>query len=214
VLNPRLGRTGLDLVMFSDIIFYELTYNLSTLWQAMRRVWRLGQSHPVTTTFLVYAGTAEAAGLAWMGAKMKAGMVMYGDNATGALVDETDEDEEDLRREMIRHALQGQSYEALGEVVSLFTDSQQRVPVAVPMSPIGLSTATSPRLTIFDLLLAQARGKVQVSREMSPKLRVVSTSGLQRQCSSTRWLGLSHESTRPIVCVGETLVLPSNDLIP
>ena len=107
-------RTGLDLVLFSDIIFYELTTNLSTLWQAMPRVWRLGQAQSVTTTFLVYAGTTEAASLAWMGAKMKAGMVMYGDNAAGALVDETDEDEDDLRREMIRHALQGKSYEALG----------------------------------------------------------------------------------------------------
>ena len=45
----------------------------------------------------------------WMGVKMKAGMVIYGDNAAGALVDETDEDDDDLRREMIRHALQGQA---------------------------------------------------------------------------------------------------------
>ncbi len=144
LVNPRLVRTGLDLIMFSHIIFYELTYNLCTLWQAMRRVWRLGQAKPVTTTFLVYAGTAEAAGLAWMGAKMKAGLVMYGDNAAGALVDETDEDEEDFRREMIRHALQGKSYEALGDVVNLFTEPQQRIPVAVTTSPTGSPTAASP----------------------------------------------------------------------
>jgi hypothetical protein len=179
LVNPRLVRTGLDLVMFSDIIFYELTYNLSTLWQAMRRVWRLGQSNPVTTTFLVYAGTAEAAGLAWMGAKMKAGMVMYGDNAAGALVDETDEDEDDLRREMIRHALQGKSYEALGDVVSLFIDPQQRVPVAVKTSPSGSPTATSPRLTIFDLLLAQAKGEVSVERKIPRKARVMPIVDLQ-----------------------------------
>jgi hypothetical protein len=174
-------RIGLDLVMFSDIIFYELIYNLSTLWQAMRRVWRLGQSHPVTMTFLVYAGTAEAAGLAWMGAKMKAGMVMYGDNAAGALVDETDEDEDDLRREMIRQALQGQSYEALGEVVSLFTDPQQGaiVPVAVTTDPTDSLTFASPRLTIFDLLLAQAKGGIVVERKIPRKMRMTTVSDLQ-----------------------------------
>jgi hypothetical protein len=53
LVNPRLVRTGLDLIMFSDIIFFELTYSLCTLWQAMRRVSKLGQSNPVTTTFLV-----------------------------------------------------------------------------------------------------------------------------------------------------------------
>lgn len=54
---------------------------------------RQGQSNPVTTTFLVYAGTTESAGLAWMSAKMKAGIVMYGENAAGALGDETEEDD-------------------------------------------------------------------------------------------------------------------------
>jgi hypothetical protein len=174
-----LERTGLDLIMFSDIIFFELTYSLCTLWQAMRRLWRLGQSNPVTTTFLVYAGTAEAAGLAWMGAKMKAGMVMYGDNAAGALVDETEEEEDDLRREMIRQALQGKSYAALGEVVNLFTDPNQRVPVAVSTSPTGSPTAASPRLTIFDLLLAQAKGEIQIDLKATRKSRSALTNDLQ-----------------------------------
>jgi hypothetical protein len=55
---------------------------------------------------------------------------------------------------MIRQALQGKSYEALGDVVSLFTEPSQRMPVAVTTSPTGSPTATSPRLTMFDLLLA------------------------------------------------------------
>jgi len=51
--------TGLDLVMFSDLIFYEVTTSLYTLWQAMRRVWRLGQNKEVNVTFLSYADTME-----------------------------------------------------------------------------------------------------------------------------------------------------------
>jgi len=61
-----------------------------------------------------------------------------------------------------RHALQCISYEALKDVVSLFTDLQLRVLVAVTTSPAGSSTAASPRLTIFDLLLAQ--GVISESR--------------------------------------------------
>ena len=114
-----------------------------------------------------------------MGQKMKAGQLLYGDNAAGALVDENEEDEEDLRREMIRLALQGKSYEALGDVVNLFADPNQRVPVAVTTSPTGSPTATSPRLTVFDLLLAQARGEIQVYGKPPRKSRVAQVSDLQ-----------------------------------
>ena len=57
--------------------------------------------------------------------------------------------------------------------------AKQRVPVAVLMNPIGSPTATSLRLTIFDLLLVQARGEVQASRRMPSKSRVVTMSDLQ-----------------------------------
>jgi len=117
LVNPKLVETGLDLVMFSDIIFYELTYSLYTLWQAMRRVWRLGQANAVTTAFLVYSGTTEEAGLEWMGSKMKAGMILYGDNAAGALVEETEETDEDFRREMIKKAIAGKVDATVGERV-------------------------------------------------------------------------------------------------
>jgi len=47
--NPKLIETGLDLVMFSDLVFYEVTTSLYTLWQAMRRVWRLGSTRRSTS---------------------------------------------------------------------------------------------------------------------------------------------------------------------
>ena len=145
----------------------------------MRRVWRLGQSNPVTTTFPVYNGTAEAAGLAWMGAKMKAGMVMYGDNAAGALVDESEEDEDDLRREMIRHALQGKSYESVGEVCHLFTSPSQQASLSVPDGVTSMGTGVAARLTIFDLLLAQAQGHIRVDANLTRKPRTAPAGSLQ-----------------------------------
>ncbi|TLN19865.1 DEAD/DEAH box helicase, partial [bacterium] len=44
ICNPRLVETGLDLVQFSSVVFFEIEYSLYTLWQSVRRVWRLGQT--------------------------------------------------------------------------------------------------------------------------------------------------------------------------
>jgi hypothetical protein len=70
ITNPRLVATGLDLVNFASVVFAEVEYSLYTLWQALRRVWRLGQTKPVKAVFAVYRGTMEAQALALMGRKM------------------------------------------------------------------------------------------------------------------------------------------------
>ena len=144
LVNPKLVETGLDLVMFQEIAFYEITYSLYTLWQAMRRVWRLGQAQMVRTTFLVYSGTVEEAALSIMGTKMKYAMMLYGDNAAGILVDDTGED--DIERQMIQQALEGKTYESLGEFNRLFTTDEQHPAMDVTDSPMGSPTAVSPRM--------------------------------------------------------------------
>lgn len=88
ITNPRKVETGLDLVMFSTAIFYEIEYSLFTIWQAMRRVWRLGQTQPVKVLFPVYSESMESAALALMGQKMQAALLLYGDNAASAITDE------------------------------------------------------------------------------------------------------------------------------
>ncbi len=88
ITNPRKVETGLDLVMFSTAIFYEIEYSLFTVWQAMRRVWRLGQTKPVKVLFPIYSDSMESAALALMGQKMQAALLLYGDNASSAITDE------------------------------------------------------------------------------------------------------------------------------
>jgi 16S rRNA G966 N2-methylase RsmD len=88
ITNPRKVETGLDLVMFSTAIFYEIEYSLFTIWQAMRRVWRLGQTQPVKVLFPIYSDSMESAALALMGQKMQAALLLYGDNAASAITDE------------------------------------------------------------------------------------------------------------------------------
>jgi hypothetical protein len=150
LVNPKLIETGLDLVMFSDLVFYEITTSLYILWQAMRRVWRLGQDKEVNVTFLSYAGTIEAEILRRMGLKMKYAQLLYGKEAAGVLV-ETDAD--DIQREIINSALEGKAFKNAGEAVgavgnrplSIFSNGSERK-LQVTKSPMGSPIAASPVL--------------------------------------------------------------------
>ena len=47
ISHPKLVETGLDLLDFPTIVFYESGYSLHTLRQASRRSWRIGERRPV-----------------------------------------------------------------------------------------------------------------------------------------------------------------------
>ena len=143
LVNPKLVETGLDLVMFSDLVFYEITTSLYVLWQSMRRVWRLGQNKEVNVTFLSYADTMESEILRRMGLKMKYAQLLYGKEAAGVLV-ETDAD--DIQREIINAALEGKAFRNAGEAVqklSIFSTGTEHT-MQVTKSPMGSPVATSP----------------------------------------------------------------------
>ena len=139
VVNPRLVETGLDLVAFSSVVFAEIEYSLYTLWQAVRRVWRLGQTKPVKAMFSVYSEAMEARALALMGQKMKAAQLLYGDEVGGAIVPEEDGD---ILMKLAREALE---IADLPDLQSLFADE-----VVVSNSPMGCPTAPSVPLPTLD----------------------------------------------------------------
>jgi hypothetical protein len=143
LVNPKLVETGLDLVMFSDLVFYEITTSLYVLWQAMRRVWRLGQNKEVNVTFLSYAETWRVRSCAGWVLKMKYAQLLYGKEAAGVLV-ETDND--DIQREIINAALEGKAFKNAGEAVeklTLFSTGTERK-MQVTTAPMGSPIATSP----------------------------------------------------------------------
>jgi len=140
VVNPRLVETGLDLIAFSSVVFAEIEYSLYTLWQAVRRVWRLGQTKPVKAIFSVYSEAMEARALALMGQKMKAAQLLYGDEVGGAIVPEEDGD---ILMKLAREALESAD---LPDLQSLFADE-----VIVSNSPLGCPTAPSAPLPVPDM---------------------------------------------------------------
>ena len=76
--NPQLVETGLTLLDFTTIIYYQTTYNLYTLRQASRRSWRINQDHDVQVYFLYYKGTMQEQALSLMATKLQAAMTVEG----------------------------------------------------------------------------------------------------------------------------------------
>jgi len=165
IVNPKLVETGLDLVQFSSLVFYETTVSLYVLWQAMRRVWRLGQDKEVNVTFLAYANTVEEEILRRMGQKKKAAQLLYGKEAAGVLV-ETDSD--DVQREMIQAAIEGRAFRSAGDLAqSLFSDGTEKK-VLISTEPTGSMVATSHPMTVLHQEPAQETVQMTLFGEVVP----------------------------------------------
>lgn len=100
ICHPKLVQTGLDLLDFPTILFYETGYSTYVLRQASRRSWRIGQRHPVRVGFLSYAGTAQESCLRLMGKKLLVSLAMEGKLEAGGL--QAMEDDGDLLTAMAR----------------------------------------------------------------------------------------------------------------
>lgn len=78
ICNPALVETGLDLLAFTNIIFYQTGYNLFTMRQAARRSYRLNQPNNVNVYFLYYEDTTQEVILSLMADKLNAAMAIEG----------------------------------------------------------------------------------------------------------------------------------------
>lgn len=93
ICNPSLVETGLDLIDFTTIVFYQVGYNLYTLRQASRRSWRLSQKNDVSVYYLYYTGTVQEKALSLMATKLHAAKTVEGDfdeEGLKAMSDNTD----------------------------------------------------------------------------------------------------------------------------
>ena len=128
IAHPRLVETGLDLLEFPTIIFYESGYSLHTLRQASRRSWRIGQRRPVRVIFLCYENTMQTACLRLMGKKLLVALTMEGKFAGEGLqnVDEDDDMLAAMARELVEKNGIGESADAVWR--SLHAEHQKLFP--------------------------------------------------------------------------------------
>ena len=78
ITNPSLVETGLDLLEFTTIVFYQVGYNLSTMRQASRRSWRLSQTKDIEVYFLYYTDTIQEQAISLMATKLQAAQTLEG----------------------------------------------------------------------------------------------------------------------------------------
>jgi superfamily II DNA or RNA helicase len=131
VSHPKLVETGLDLLDFPTIIFYESGYSLHTLRQASRRSWRIGQRRPVRVKFLCYEGTMQTACLRLMGKKLLVALTMEGKFAGEGLqnIDEDDDMLSAMARELVERNGIGESADSIWKALS--TEHQKQFPAAL-----------------------------------------------------------------------------------
>ncbi|AGA60097.1 hypothetical protein Theco_4100 (plasmid) [Thermobacillus composti KWC4] len=76
--NPILVSTGLDLLFFPSIYFYQTGYRLSIVRQASRRHWRIGQKNKCLTVYSAYKNTMQELAINLMAMKMSAALALEG----------------------------------------------------------------------------------------------------------------------------------------
>jgi superfamily II DNA or RNA helicase len=130
ISHPKLVETGLDLLDFPTILFYESGYSLHTLRQASRRSWRIGQRRPVRVKFLCYEGTMQTSCLRLMGKKLLVALTMEGKFAGEGLqsIDEDDDMLSAMARELVERNGIGETADAIWKALS--TEHQKRFPAA------------------------------------------------------------------------------------
>lgn len=91
ITNPKKVETGLDLVEYATCIFYELPTSLFVMQQAMKRIFRLGQTKDVEVLIPHHMDKSfplniqmEWRILKLMATKAVSAAILYGDNATTA----------------------------------------------------------------------------------------------------------------------------------
>ncbi len=104
ICHPKLVETGLDLLEYPTIYFYQTGYSLHTLRQASRRSWRIGQKKPVRVKFFYYADTAQEKCVRHMGKKMLVALMMEGKMSGEGLEDMDDGD--DMVTAMVKELLE------------------------------------------------------------------------------------------------------------
>ncbi len=116
VCHPRLVQTGLDLIDFPTLVWFETDYSVYVARQASRRSWRIGQKRPVKVVFMAYRNTLQADALKLVAKKLQSSLAVEGELPEDGLAAFGDEGD-DLMLALARQIVSGEKTDADGESV-------------------------------------------------------------------------------------------------
>ena len=129
ICHPRLVQTGLDLIDFPTLVWFETDYSIYTMRQASRRSWRIGQNRPVKVIYMAYRGTLQADALKLVAKKLQSSLAVEGElpeDGLAAYGDDGD-DGDDLMMALARQIVGGDAQadaETLEEVFAQARDAE------------------------------------------------------------------------------------------
>ena len=116
ICHPRLVQTGLDLIDFPTLIWYETDYSVYVSRQASRRSWRIGQTRPVKVVYMSYRNTLQADALKLVAKKLQSSLAVEGELPEDGLAAYGD-DGDDLMMALARKIVSGDEEETDGETM-------------------------------------------------------------------------------------------------
>ena len=116
ICHPRLVQTGLDLIDFQTLCWYETDYSVYVMRQASRRSWRIGQTRPVKVVFMSYRNTLQADALKLVAKKLQSSLAVEGELPEDGLAAFGD-DGDDMMMALARKIVSGEEEDDETETV-------------------------------------------------------------------------------------------------
>ena len=124
ICNPRLVQTGLDLVDFPTICWFETDYSVYTMRQASRRSWRIGQTRPVKVVFMVYENTIQTEALRLVAKKMQSSLAVEGELPEEGLIAFGD-DGQDMIMALARQIVNETEFQSGNSLENIFARARE-----------------------------------------------------------------------------------------
>ena len=123
ICHPRLVQTGLDLIDFQTLCWYETDYSVYVMRQASRRSWRIGQTRPVKVVFMSYRNTLQADALKLVAKKLQSSLAVEGELPEDGLAAYGD-DGDDLMMALARKIVSGDGEDGAETVEEVFAQAR------------------------------------------------------------------------------------------
>jgi len=159
--NPELVKTGLDFLAFPTLVFTQTGWSTSTVLQALKRSWRIGQVNPVRTYLLGYVGTGQMVPLKLVAKKIAVANQSKGDIAKNSMSHLIEEEDGGMlaMANLILEEMRSTNHDPIvGSISSLAEDNCEGEFGATPMSVIA------------DLMRMEAQSQMEKIREEQPVL--------------------------------------------
>lgn len=149
LVNPILVSTGLDLLGFPSLFFYQTGYRLSIVRQASRRHWRIGQKNLCETVYSGYKGTMQELAINLMASKMSAALALEGQFSQEGLAAMTEGSGGSLATELAKRFVgNNMGLESAESIWGKMTIDASKLGV---MEPIEVPTQESEQEDVFNV---------------------------------------------------------------